>query len=157
LKLRVVCIGRLSIRHLKDGVEDFTRRVARYLPLEVVELKEEKSGGKISDEAVREAEGQRLLARIGDQDWVIALDEKGKSLDSAGLAGLVERHMLDGTPAVTAILGGAYGLSDAVRQRANLILSLSPMTFTHQMARLIWLEQLYRSLTIIRNEPYHNA
>jgi len=157
LKLRLVCIGKLSSRYLKDGVADFTRRISRYLPLEIAELKEERTGSKLNPEAIREAEGQRLLARTGDQDWVIALDEKGKQLDSPGLAGLIERHMLEATPSVTAVLGGAYGLSEAVRRRADLILSLSQLTFTHQLARLIWLEQLYRSLTIIRNEPYHNA
>lgn len=157
MKLRLVCIGRLSCRYLKDGVEDFSRRVGRYLPLDVVELKEEKAGSKAGGETLRAAEGERLLARIGDQDWVIALDEKGRQFDSVGLAGLVERHMLDATPAITAVIGGAYGLSDAIRRRADLVLSLSPLTFTHQMARLIWLEQLYRCLTIIRNEPYHNA
>jgi len=157
LKLRLVCIGKLSSRYLKEGVADFTQRIGRYLPLEVVELREEKTGGKLAPEATREAEGERLLARTGARDWVVALDEKGRLLDSVGLAGLIERHMLEATPAVTAVLGGAYGLSDAVRHRADLILSLSPLTFTHQLARLIWLEQLYRSLTIIRNEPYHNA
>ena len=157
MKLRLICIGRLSSRYLQEGAADYLGRINRYLPIEVIELKEEKGGSKNNPETVREAEGERLLARVSDQDWLIALDEKGKLLDSVGLAGQIERHMLDGTPAVTAVLGGAYGLSNAIRRRANLVLSLSPMTFTHQMARLIWLEQLYRSLTILRNEPYHNA
>ena len=84
------------------------------------------------------------------------LDERGGSFSSQKLATLVERHMVEGTPEMVWVIGGAYGISDALRQRADLVLSLSAMTFTHQMARLLLMEQLYRALTIIRNEPYHN-
>jgi len=157
MKLRLICVGRLSAGYLRDGVADFSTRVQRYLPLEIVELKEEKSGGKLRPEQIRTKEGERILQRISPQDWVIALDEHGTLRDSVKLARVLERHMLDGTPSITAVIGGAYGLSREVLQRAELKLSLSPLTFTHQMARMIWLEQLYRSLTIIRKEPYHNA
>jgi 23S rRNA (pseudouridine1915-N3)-methyltransferase len=157
MKLRLVCVGRMSASYLREGADDYLSRVQRYLPLEVIELKEEKTGGKTNPELVRQKEGERILQRIPPQDWVIALDEHGTLQDSVKLANLLERHMLDSTPALTAVIGGAYGLSRAVRQRADLVLSLSPLTLTHQMARLILLEQLYRGLTIIRNEPYHNA
>ena len=157
MKLRLVCVGRMSAGFLREGADDYLSRVQRYLPLEVIELKEEKTGGKTHPELVRQKEGERILQRISSRDWVIALDEHGTLQDSVKLAKLLEGHMLDGTPALTAVIGGAYGLSRAIRQRADLVLSLSPLTFTHQMARMIWLEQLYRGLTIIRNEPYHNA
>lgn len=157
LKLRLICVGRLSSSYLREGVADFSGRIERYLPFETVELKEEKGGTKTNPERIKQLEGERILERIGPQEQVIVLDEKGRSLTSVKLAGRVEQHMLHGTATLTAVIGGAYGLSDAVRQRAELVLSLSSFTLTHQMARLFWLEQLYRSLTIIRKEPYHNA
>jgi len=157
LKLRLICVGRLSSSYLREGVADFTARIERYLPFETLELKEEKTGSKTVPERIRQLEGERILERIDPRETVIVLDERGRSLTSVKLAGLVERHMLDGTATLTTVIGGAYGLSEAVRQRADLQLSLSAFTLTHQMARLFWLEQLYRGLTIIRNEPYHNA
>lgn len=155
MKLCLLCVGRLSLGYLREGAGDFEGRLKRYAPLRVVELKEEK-GGKQDPAYIREQEGRRILDRIPDGSFVVALDERGRSLTSEGLAELLERHMLQATPELTLIIGGAYGLSDAVRQRADLILSLSAMTLTHQMARLLLLEQLYRGYTILRNEPYHN-
>ncbi|MEJ2202200.1 MAG: 23S rRNA (pseudouridine(1915)-N(3))-methyltransferase RlmH, partial [Desulfuromonadaceae bacterium] len=93
---------------------------------------------------------------IPTEAFVIVLDERGTSLSSEGLAELIDRQMLHGISELTLVIGGAYGLSDKVRQRGNFVLSLSAMTFTHQMARLFLLEQLYRGFTILRNEPYHN-
>jgi 23S rRNA (pseudouridine1915-N3)-methyltransferase len=155
MKLCLVCVGRLSIGYLRDGAADFEARLQRYAPLRIVELKEEK-GGKNDPVFIRRQEGRRILDRIPDGSFVVALDERGRSFSSEGLADLLERHMLQATPELTLIIGGAYGLSDEVKQRADLLLSLSDMTLTHQMARLLLLEQLYRGFTIVRNEPYHN-
>lgn len=157
VKFRLLCVGKLSAPYLRQAEEDYAARVRRYLPLECIELKEESGGKKPDAEIIRLREGEKILQRIAPQDWVVALDERGKQMDSVALAGLLERHMLQGTPSLTTVLGGAYGLSETVRQRADLVFSLSALTFTHQMARVIWLEQLYRGLTIVRNEPYHNA
>lgn len=157
MKIRLLCVGRMSEGYLRAGVEDFCARIKRYLPLDVTEIKEEKMGGRRPDTvAIRAREGEKLLARIADGAEVIALDETGRRFSSEDFAGLLERHMVNSTPELVFILGGAYGLSDAVRQRCRLILSLSDMTFTHQMARLFLLEQIFRGLTILRNEPYHN-
>ena len=97
-----------------------------------------------------------MLARIPGGAFVVVLDERGRGLTSTGLAGLLEQHMVAGTPEWVLVIGGAHGLSEGVRQRADLLLSLSSMTFPHQVVRLLLLEQLYRGLTIIRNEPYHH-
>lgn len=157
MKLRLVCIGKLSESYLREGVDEFTARITRYLPLAVSELKEEKGGGKRGDPRhLREREGERILEKIPAAAFAVVLDERGESITSEGVAALLERHMVQGTPEVTLVIGGPYGLSDAVRRRADLLLSLSPMTFTHQMVRLFLLEQIYRGLTILRNEPYHN-
>ncbi|APG25053.1 MAG: 23S rRNA (pseudouridine(1915)-N(3))-methyltransferase RlmH [Syntrophotalea acetylenica] len=155
MKLSLVCVGRLSIGFLREGVADYEARLKRYAPLRVLELKEEK-GGKNDPTFIRRQEGRRILEKIPEGAFVIALDERGSSLSSEDLAGMLERHMLQGTPELMLVIGGAYGLCDAVRQRADLVLSLSAMTLTHQMARLLLMEQLYRGFTIVRNEPYHN-
>lgn len=157
MKLRLVCVGKISESYLRVGVDEFTARISRYLPLLVNELKEEKGGGKKSDpRQLREREGERILEKIPAAAFAVVLDERGESVTSEGVAALLDRHMVQGTPEVALVIGGPYGLSDAVRRRANLLLSLSPMTFTHQMVRLFLLEQIYRGLTILRGEPYHN-
>lgn len=156
MKLKLICVGKLSEAFLRDGAEEYARRLQRYLPFSCLELKEEKSGKKADPRLIRELEGERILGRIPPEAYVFILDERGKALTSEGLAALLEGHMVQGTTELVAVIGGAYGLSDRVRQRGDMILSLSAMTFTHQMARLFLLEQLYRSCTILRNEPYHN-
>lgn len=157
MKLRLVCVGKVSESYLREGVEEFAARISRYLTLTTVELREEKGGGKKPDSRyLRDREGERILEKIPEPAFVIALDERGETFTSEGLSALLGRHMVQGTPEVVLIIGGPYGLSDEVKKRANLLLSLSAMTYTHQMARLFLLEQIYRGLTILRNEPYHN-
>jgi 23S rRNA (pseudouridine1915-N3)-methyltransferase len=157
VKLRLICVGKISEPYLKEGIDDYASRIKRYLPLTTVELKEEKGGGRKADPRyLRDREAERLLERIPSSAFTIVLDERGATLASEDFAALLGRHMVQGTPEVALVLGGPYGLAETVRKRGDLLLALSPMTFTHQMARLIVLEQLYRGLTILRNEPYHN-
>ena len=156
MKLRLLCVGKLSLAYARDGVEEYTARLRRYLPFEALELREEKGGKKVDPAFLRERESRQLLDKILADAFVVVLDERGRPHSSEELAGLVERHMLEGTGELTLVIGGAYGTSTALRQRADLVMSLSQMTLTHQMARLLLMEQLYRALTIIRNEPYHN-
>jgi len=157
LKLRLICVGKLSEPWLRAGATEYQERIGRYLPLTLSELREEKGGGKKPNPRfIREREGELILEKIPAGAFVIVLDEGGKSLTSEGVAALLERHMVEGTQELALIIGGAYGLSAAVKDRADLTLSLSAMTLTHQMARLFLLEQVYRGFTIVRNEPYHN-
>jgi len=157
VKLRLLCVGKLSESFLRAGAEEYTSRIRRYAPLTVLELKEEKAGGKKADPRyIRDQEGERILEKIGADAWVIVLAEEGVAQSSEELAGLLERHMVQGTAEWVLVIGGAYGLSAAVKQRADLLLSLSAMTLTHQLARLLLLEQIYRGFTIVRHEPYHN-
>jgi 23S rRNA (pseudouridine1915-N3)-methyltransferase len=157
VKLTLVCIGKLSADWLQSGASDYAGRISHYLPLTIDELKEVKAGGKKPDRAqIRQREGDLLLQKISPSAFVVALDEQGKSVGSESLSHFIGKHMLDGTQEVTFLIGGAYGLSDQVKQRADMTLSLSAMTLTHQMARLLLLEQIYRAMTILRNEPYHN-
>ena len=156
MKLRLLCVGRLSESYLREGCALFAERLRRYLPLAIEELKEQKTASRGDLPRAIVAEGEQLLARIPGGAFVVVLDERGRGLTSTGLAGLLEQHMVAGTPEWVLVIGGAHGLSEGVRQRADLLLSLSSMTFPHQVVRLLLLEQLYRGLTIIRNEPYHH-
>lgn len=156
MKLNVLCVGRMTIPFLNEGCAEFIGRLKRYLPLAINEIKEHKTGRKQDIQRIVDTEGEALLQKIPAGAFVIALDQRGKHLSSAQLAGLMNDHMVRSTPEWTFLVGGPYGLSDAIRKRADLTLSLSAMTLTHQMARLLLLEQLYRCCTIIRNEPYHH-
>ena len=157
MKLTLLCIGKLSASWIQEGAGDYSGRIRRYLPLSIEELKEIKVGGKKADaQQIRQREGESLLQKIPASAFAVALDEQGKSVESEKLSQFIGKHMLDGTQELVFLIGGAYGLSESVKQRANMTLSLSAMTLTHQMARLLLLEQIYRAMTILRNEPYHN-
>jgi 23S rRNA (pseudouridine1915-N3)-methyltransferase len=157
VKLRLLCVGKLSEAYLREGCALFEERLRRYLPLVVEEIKESKTVSRGDLPRVVAAEGERLLGRIAQGAFVIVLDERGQTLTSVNLAGLLEQHMVAGTAEWVLVVGGAHGLSEGVRQRANLVLSLSALTYPHQIVRLLLLEQLYRGCTIIRNEPYHHG
>lgn len=156
MRLNLLCVGRLTLPFLSDGCTEFAERLKRYLPLSITEIKEHKTGRKQDLQRIIATEGENLEQRIPQGTFVIALDQGGKSLRSEQLAELMNEHMVRSIPEWTLLIGGPYGLSTSLRKRADLTLSLSPMTLTHQMARLLLLEQLYRCCTIIRNEPYHH-
>lgn len=156
MRLNLLCVGRLNLSFASEGCAEFAGRLKRYLPLDIQEIKEHKTGRKQDLPRIIATEGEALEQKISPGAFVIVLDQGGKNLSSEGLAELMQDHMLRSIPEWTLIIGGPYGLSSVLRQRADLVLSLSPMTLTHQMARLLLLEQLYRCCTIIRNEPYHH-
>jgi 23S rRNA (pseudouridine1915-N3)-methyltransferase len=156
MKISLISVGKLSQPFLREGVAEYTGRIQRYIAFNSHELKEAKMGSKTNFKAIRELEGERILARVPAAAYLVALDEQGRNYGSEELAEFLGRHMLQGTGELLFAIGGAYGLSPAVKDRANLLLSLSAMTLTHQMAQLLLLEQLYRGFTILRNEPYHN-
>ncbi len=156
MRVNLLCVGRLNLSYLNEGCAEFAGRLKRYLPLSITEIKEHKTGRKQDLQRIIATEGENLEQRIPAGTFVIALDQRGKSLSSEKLAELMSDHMVRSIPEWTLLIGGPYGLSETLRKRADLILSLSTMTLTHQMARLLLLEQLYRCCTIIRNEPYHH-
>ncbi|MCF6179528.1 MAG: 23S rRNA (pseudouridine(1915)-N(3))-methyltransferase RlmH [Geopsychrobacter sp.] len=155
MKFRLVCVGRLSEEWLRQGAAEYIKRLQRHYTLEIVELKEEQGNHKDVAGLVRR-EGVRILDRVPNDAVAIVLDERGKSLGSEELADRLQQEMLHAGRDWCFVIGGPYGLDPALRQRADLLLSLSKFTLTHQMARLLLFEQIYRSGTIIRNEPYHN-
>ncbi len=153
MKCRVIWLGKTRESWIKAGVDEYAGRIKRYLPLAVEELKDEKDAEAAEG---RRREGERLLKQLTPQTVLVVMDERGQALDSVKFAEFIGRHRDSGTPELAFAIGGAYGFSDEVRKRAGLVLSLSAMTFTHQMVRPFLLEQIYRACTILNNEPYHH-
>ncbi len=156
MKVHIISIGKTTAPYLKEGIEDYRKRLRHYLKLEWTEIPELKKVAGCSREEIREREAALFRPKIRPGSFLLLLDENGKSMSSEGLAAFLNKRMLSGSKEMTVLIGGAYGFSPALRQSAGALLSLSKMTFTHQMVRLIWLEQLYRAMSILRNEPYHH-
>ena len=158
MRFYVVCIGKLKDAYLRDGVAEFVKRMRPYGGITITELNESKIGDKPSDadrKQVVDEEGERLLKAVPKNAYTVLLDVYGKTMSSEDLAKTVAKLEVDGVSDMAFIIGGAFGVSEALRQSANYKLSFSPMTFTHQMVRLLLVEQIYRSSKINRNEPYH--
>lgn len=158
MRFYVVCIGKLKDAYLRDGVAEFVKRMRPYGGITITELNESKIGDKPSDadrKQVVDDEGERLLKAVPKNAYTVLLDVYGKTMSSEDLAKTVAKLEVDGVSDMAFIIGGAFGVSEALRQSVNYKLSFSPMTFTHQMVRLLLVEQIYRSSKINRNEPYH--
>lgn len=152
MKLRVLWVGKSREAWVREALADYGGRIGRYTSLELIEVREEK--GAQADE-MRRRECGRLEKQIPPGASVLLLDELGEQMDSPGLASLIDKQRTMGCGELVFIIGGAYGFSDDFRKRGRL-LSLSKMTFTHQMVRVFLLEQIYRAFTILNNEPYHH-
>jgi 23S rRNA (pseudouridine1915-N3)-methyltransferase len=152
MKLRFIWIGKTRDVRIRHMLADYLSRIEKFARVEVTELRDHGPAGAPSKKL--DKEGQYILSHIGPQEAVIALDERGRQLDSIGFAELIEKHRLSGTKELTFVAGSHLGLSDAVKNRAQLVLSLSRMTLTHEMARLLLIEQVYRAFTIIHDLPY---
>ena len=158
MRFYVVSIGKLKDAYLRDGVAEFVKRMRPYGGITITELNESKIGDKPSDadrKQVVDDEGERLLKVVPKNAYTVLLDVYGKTMSSEDLAKTVAKLEVDGVSDMAFIIGGAFGVSEALRQSVNFKLSFSPMTFTHQMVRLLLVEQIYRASKINRNEPYH--
>lgn len=158
MKFHVVCIGKLKESYLREGVAEFIKRMRPYGGITITELNESKIGDKPSDterKRVVKEEGQRLLKVVPKTAYTVLLDVYGKTMSSETMASMISKLEVDGISDMAFIIGGAFGVSDELRQSVKYKLSFSPMTFTHQMVRLLLVEQIYRSVKINRNEPYH--
>ncbi len=153
MRLRLLWVGKSQEEWLRDGVEEYRRRIGRYFPLEISEVREEKGA---EAEIMREKECQRLEKSLVKGSRLITLDERGEELTSLQFADLLGRSRDGGTQELAFAIGGAYGFSREFRGRAHRTIALSRMTFTHQMVRLFLVEQLYRGCTILNNESYHH-
>jgi 23S rRNA (pseudouridine1915-N3)-methyltransferase len=157
MKLQLWSVGKDHEPYVRAGVEDFTRRIARYYPVEWKILAVPKNAGALPAMELKKREGETILEGLQKEDWLIALDERGKSMTSEGLAGLILLRANESVKNLVFLIGGAYGLDGEVLKRANLRWSLSDLTFPHQLVRLILSEQLYRACSILRNEKYHHS
>lgn len=158
MRFYVICIGKLKDAYLRDGVAEFVKRMRPYGGITITELNESKIGDKPSDEDRKQVvieEGERLLKNVPKNAYTVLLDVYGKTMSSEDLAKTVAKLEVDGVSDMAFIVGGAFGVSDELRKSVNYKLSFSPMTFTHQMVRLLLVEQIYRVSKINRNEPYH--
>lgn len=158
MKLRIICVGRLKENFYRDAVNEFLKRLSRYAEVELIELADEKAPEKLSSaelEGVKLSEGRRILEKLREGDTVIALDILGKQLSSTELAEKLSGWMLEGKSRLAFVTGGSNGLSAEVLSRADFRLSFSKMTFSHQIFRVMLLEQLYRAFKINAGEPYH--
>lgn len=153
----IYAVGKMKKEYLRLGVLDYTRRLSHYLSFTIYEIKEStlKGGREEERKRMKEEEGRRLLERIDDTTYLIPLHEKGRFVTSKGLASSLKNLQVQGRERVVFFIGGPFGLHQDVLERGNFVLSLSPMTFPHEMARLILVEQLYRACKIMAGEPYH--
>ena len=158
MNITVICIGKLKEKYWTAAIDEYSKRLKGYCSLDIIELKEARlpdKAGPAEELAVKEAEGEEILKKIKDNQYVITLEVKGKMLSSEKLAEKIDSLGLEGNSNVVFVIGGSLGLSAAVSKRANFKLSFSEMTFPHQMMRVILLEQVYRAFKINRNEAYH--
>ncbi|MCD8076135.1 MAG: 23S rRNA (pseudouridine(1915)-N(3))-methyltransferase RlmH [Lachnospiraceae bacterium] len=158
MKIRILTVGKIKEKYLRDAVAEYQKRLSRYCKLEIVEVSDEKTpdGASEAEELqIKDTEADRLLRCISDTDYVIALAIDGQMPDSIGLAHKLEMLGLHGESSICFVIGGSLGLSDKIFLRANEQMSFSRLTFPHQLMRVILLEQIYRSFRINRGEPYH--
>lgn len=149
-------IGRTSARYLQDGIDGYVKRLAHYIPFELRYLPDIKTTKSLTSERQKELEGEQFLAQLQPGDFLVLLDERGKEMTSRDFATYIYRKMQCVPKRMIFVIGGPYGFSQAVYQRADDKISLSKMTFSHEMVRLFFTEQLYRAMTILRGEPYHH-
>ena len=153
MKVRFVWIGKTRRAPIRELVEAYIERVRRFAPVEITELRDRNDVGGDPRQII-EREGEDILSRIGDDTFVVVLDERGRELDSYKLAEFIEKHRVSGTKQMAFVIGGHNGLSEAVRKRASIVLALSRLTLTHELARVLLTEQVYRAFTIIHDLPY---
>jgi 23S rRNA (pseudouridine1915-N3)-methyltransferase len=149
-------VGKAHDSYVKEGIEEFTKRLNRYFKTEWVILPVPKQAAMLSEMDLRKKESDMILEWLGKDDFLILLDEKGVPLNSPGLANLLQQRANESHKQLVFLIGGAYGVDEAIRKRANFTWSLSPLVFPHQLVRLILAEQLYRAATILKNEKYHH-
>ncbi|MDD5866275.1 MAG: 23S rRNA (pseudouridine(1915)-N(3))-methyltransferase RlmH [Lachnospiraceae bacterium] len=158
MRITIACVGKVKEKFYRDAIQEYAKRLSRYVKLDIQEVADEKTPENASlalEKEIKEKEGNRLLKKIPDQAYVIALAIEGQALSSTDLAGKIEKLGLSGNSHIVFVIGGSLGLSPQVLGRADDKLSFSKMTFPHQLMRVILLEQIYRSYRIINGEPYH--
>ena len=156
MRIALLTVGKTDIKWVSEGLEVYSSRLRHYIPFEIKEIPELKNASSLSRDQIRTAEGKLILKNLRDSDEVVLLDEHGREFRSVEFASMLEKRLSASTRDLVFVIGGAYGFSTEVYERASSKISLSKMTFSHQMVRTIFVEQLYRAFTIIRGESYHH-
>ena len=156
MKITLLTVGKTDVKWVREGLDLYASRLSHYIPFSVVEIPELKNVSALSEAQIKEKEGELILKQLKPADEVVLLDEHGREFRSIEFAKHIEERMSRAGRDLVFIIGGAYGFSDAVYAKATWKMSLSKMTFSHQMVRTIFAEQLYRAFTIMKGEPYHH-
>lgn len=156
MKIVIIAVGKTSTDYVARGVDEFLKRANRYVGVDLLVIPDIKSSKALTEEVQKQQEGRSILSALQPGDIVTLLDERGKELTSREFSAMIERRMVQGIKRLVFVIGGPYGFSKEVYDRADSKLSLSRMTFTHEMVRLFFTEQIYRAMTIMRGEPYHH-
>ena len=156
VKVKLICIGKTGKSFLEEGEHEYLNRLKHYLQIERVEIPDLKNQKKMTFEQIREHEGKEILSKLSSNEQLILLDEHGKQFSSVEFSVFMQQKFNSGGKGIVFVIGGAYGFSPEIHAAANNKISLSKMTFSHQMVRMIFVEQLYRAMTILRGEPYHH-
>ncbi len=156
MKVQLIAVGKMNDAPLVQAVERYVKRLVHYVPFQMVTLPDVKTTKSMTEQRQKDTEGGAILAAIDSRDFVILLDEKGKEFTSREFAAYYDKRILSLPGNLVFVIGGPYGFSQEVYDRANDKISLSRMTLTHEMVRLFFVEQLYRAMTILRGEPYHH-
>ena len=158
MKIKIVTVGKLKEKYLKDGIAEYGKRISRFAKLEMIELADEKTPDKASEienQKILETEGTRILSKVGERDFVLVLAIEGKTFSSEEFSKQLEEASIKGYSTLTFIIGGSLGLAPSVKNRANLSVSFGRLTLPHQLMRLVLVEQIYRAFTIQQGSPYH--
>ncbi len=156
MNIRLLTIGKTDNKSLQTLIDDYTKRLSFYVKFDLEIIPDIKNVKNLSEAQQKEKEGELILSKITSTDHLILLDENGKTYSSVGFSDFLQKKMNAGTKTLVFVIGGPYGFSETVYQKAQGKVSLSEMTFSHQMVRLFVIEQIYRGFTILRNEPYHH-
>lgn len=156
MKITLLAIGKTATKYIQEGIEQYVKRLAHYVPFEIKILPDVKVSKALSSEKQKEMESMIFLSAIGQSDCVVLLDERGKEMTSREFAGYIDKKMITVPKNLVFVIGGPYGFAEGMYARANEKLSLSKMTFSHEMIRLFFVEQIYRAMTILKGEPYHH-
>lgn len=156
MKIALLTVGKTDVKWVREGLELYVSRLSHYVQFSLEEIPELKNVSALSKEQIKDKEGAKILSLVRSSDEVILLDERGKEFRSMEFASYINGKLTRGGRDLVFVIGGAYGFSDAVYARADGKISLSKMTFSHQMVRTIFVEQLYRAFTIMKGEPYHH-
>ncbi len=156
MKVLLLVVGKTEESWLKSAIEEYASRIKRYLPFEIREIPSLKNSANLTRNEWKLKEGEKILPLLTPSDQVVLLDERGTEMSSVKFSGFLEKKFQSGAKSLVFIIGGPFGFDESVKKRADFLLSLSKMTFSHQMVRLFFTEQLYRAMTILKNESYHH-